>query len=118
MLYVRPMYVSSSSTESPYLDDFIAVYEGRTGFGPTLNSVLQQVVNGVAPPTASKGATAAELIKDAQTEYDAAVQALKTGGVSGFDQYQADLTKMSNDINEAETILAGKSTKAPTTKKT
>jgi len=111
MLYVRPFYVTSSSTPSPYLDDFIVVYQGRTGFGPTLSSAIDQVLNGTTPPPppTKGGQTVGELLAAAQSAYEQGLAVLKSEGAAGLGQYQADMARAAAYVNEAAALANGRS---------
>jgi uncharacterized membrane protein (UPF0182 family) len=56
ILYVRPLYVSSSNTPVPALKDVIVVWNGQSAMKPTLKDALQELFPGVKAET-FEGAT-------------------------------------------------------------
>lgn len=118
MLYVRPMYVTSQATSYPLLEDFIAVYNKQTGFAPTLLQAVEQAVTGMSapPPPSTKGKTEAQLLSDAQQEYQAAIAALQ-GSHPNLGQYELHINLMYDDVVRASQLAGNHPTTPPKTTK-
>jgi uncharacterized protein len=119
MLYVRPMYVSSSSTNLPLLKYFITVYKTKRGFAPTLIGALSQVLGTGAPsgPSSSR-LTVTELLALAQAEYQKALAALQSGGPNPLGLYEHFINLENRYLDEAYTRAAGHSPPPPTSSTT
>jgi hypothetical protein len=121
ILYVLPMYVTSSVTNVPRLEEFITRYNQNTAFEPTLRQALTEVLgSGGAPSTrGTSGLTVVQLLTRAQTFYEDAQTALADKQLGA---YQKDLTLENADIAKALSLLHGGSTskhaKTTTTTKT
>jgi hypothetical protein len=104
LLYVQPLYLESESTRLPQVQRVIVFYRSPSAtpdlptgqqqnvvMAPTLANALSQIFGGVAPPTepaAPGGATVsrefARLAAQANTQYAAAQEALRTGDLEEF----------------------------------
>ena len=120
ILYVLPMYVTSSVTSVPQLEYFITRYNQRNAFEPTLGQALSKVLGSGGSTTSpgTRGLTIAQLLSRAQTNYSNAQIALRHGN---FVAYQHDLAQENADISKALSLLTGGSStthakKGPTTK--
>jgi len=115
VLYIRPLYVSSSTNPMPQLRYVIAVFNQDVSIQPTLAGALSQVlgenVSGVTPPSKTKtpptksGATAAADLHQASTDYSNAQSALAAGKLG---LYQQDVNAMNHELQLAQAALAGK----------
>jgi len=119
VLYIRPLYVTSSTNPMPQLRYVIAVFNQDVSIESTLDqalsSVLGSAVSGVSPPgsgtTTGKGggsstkstATAQDDLNKASAEYTAAQTALSNGDLG---LYQRDVNAMNADLQAAQTALA------------
>lgn len=111
VLYVRPLYVSSTSNSLPQLKYVIAVFNQDVGIETTLSAALSDVL-GTSVGTGSsgsstgttKGLSAATYLQDATNEYELAQTALKAGNLGA---YQADENKMYAYLTQAQTALKG-----------
>lgn len=129
VLYIRPLYVSSSSNPLPQLRYVIAVFNQQVGIAPTLSGALSQVLGvniagsgtstgtgtgstGSGSPGGSPvgGRSATYYLQQAAGYYSAAQSALTAGDLG---TYQADVNAMNGQLQLAQTALG-----APTTKKT
>ncbi len=111
ILYIRPLYVTSSSNPMPQLRYVIAVFNQDVAIEPTvaaaLSSVLGANISGGTTPPPSGGSTGAThtatyYLDQAAAEYTAAQQALKSGNLGN---YQSDVDAMNKDLKDAQTAL-------------
>ena len=128
LLYVRPLYVQSARNPLPEFKRAIVVFGSRAVIGNTLAEALTSIF-GAAPQTLEEppgtsattvpgqpstpegdAATVQRLLGEAQTAYDAAQTALKSGDLA---EYQKQITIVGDKVKQAQQ-LAGTST-APTT---
>ena len=116
VLYIRPLYVSSTSNPLPQLRYVIAVFNQDVGISPTLSGALSQVLGanitaGTTPTggstggTTSSGHTASFYLKQASADYAAAQAALTAGDLG---EYQSDIAAMNKQIQLAESALSVK----------
>jgi uncharacterized protein len=119
ILYVRPLYVTSSTNPMPQLRYVIAVFNQDVSIEPTLDEALSSVlgskVSGVSPPSSGSGttgkgggstkstATAQDDLNKASSEYAAAQTALSNGNLG---LYQRDVNAMNADLQAAQTALS------------
>ncbi len=120
ILYVRPLYVTSTSNPMPQLRFVIAVFNQDVAIEPTLSQALAKVLGpaatsggsgssgGTTPPSGgSKGsgsAAATSYLAQAQSDYAAAQAALAAGNLG---LYQSDVNAMKAAIAKAQAALAG-----------
>jgi uncharacterized membrane protein (UPF0182 family) len=113
LLYIEPVYVTAAAAGStgsyPSLQRVFAFYGGHpVGFQPTLTAALRQVFNGStlgqsAPGGTSVGSVNTRVIADlkqAQQFYLEAQAALRNGDLATYGQ---DITKMEEQITNAQT---------------
>jgi uncharacterized membrane protein (UPF0182 family) len=111
LLYVRPLYVSSSQNPFPQLQDVIVVFGSQVGMEPTLAGALSAVFsapvvgvgvdqNGTA--VASIPALVSQLVQEASLSEQDAQSALKAGNLG---QYQVDENEVGQDLSSAENLL-------------
>ena len=116
LLWVRPMYVSSSSNPLPEIKQVIVAYGTQVALEPTfagaLKDIFGQVPSGVqgsnqAQTTTTSKATlnggAAALIAKAQVLYTKAQAALKAGNLA---LYQQDIDQIGSLLNQISTSSA------------
>ena len=116
VLYIRPLYVTSTANPMPQLRYVIAVFNQDVGIEPTLAGALSDVlganVTGIANsnPGSGKGsgrttsgASASSYLKQASTDYTNAQNALASGNLG---QYQKDVNAMNQQLKLAENALA------------
>jgi len=133
VIYVRPLYVESTSNPLPELNDVITVLGSDVQIQTTVSASLADLLKAPLPPTGTAGssssssslaaATQAEvkaLLADAQADYTAAQEALTSGGTSALAQYQTEIDAMEQVIQQADALLnpAGTTTTPPTTSTT
>jgi uncharacterized membrane protein (UPF0182 family) len=106
LVYVRPLYVSSSQNPYPQLTRYIVVYGNQVEMGTTLGSALSGVFGAV---TSSIGGgsgqipqTVRTLIASAQSYYKQGLAALKSEDLAA---YSADMQIVGNLISQAESEL-------------
>ena len=113
VLYIRPLYVTSTSNPLPQLRYVIAVFNQDVGIEPTLAGALADVLGanvpgGTTPTTPTKpsksGQTAAYYLKQAAVYYAQAQAALTAGNLGA---YQAAVNAMNHQILLAQNALAG-----------
>jgi len=133
VIYVRPLYVESTSNPLPELNDVITVLGSDVQIETTVSASLADLLKAPLPPTGTAGssssssslaaATQAEvkaLLAEAQADYTAAQAALTSGGTSALAQYQTEIDAMEQVIQQADALLnpAGTTTTSPTTSTT
>jgi uncharacterized protein len=122
LIYVRPLYVSSTQTGFPQLEDVIVVYGKDIEMEPTLSAALADVF-GSAPATLGPTTRSGQIpeqarmdIAQANADFQAAQAALASGNLGA---YQTDVTKAGRLLSAANAIVnATKSTQKKTTTKT
>ncbi len=114
VLYIRPLYVTSSSNPMPQLRYVIAVFNQDVGIEPTLAGALSDVlganVSGLTPtgPTTpsgggpSPGASVSSYIQQALADYTNAQTALANGDLG---LYQKDVDAMHQQLRLAQGAL-------------
>ena len=127
MLYVRPLYVSSSGNPLPQLKYVIAVYGSNVSIRPSLQLAISDVFGasvtlqngnqgsggggGTSVGTAAQQ-QAANLLAQADLAYKTAQAALKAGNLSA---YQAAINEMYGLLLQAEALINPSSATTPTT---
>ena len=113
VLYVRPLYVTSTSNAMPQLKYVIAVFNQQVGVSSTLAGAIADVLGGTIPTppsggttggTTKKGQTATYYLTQASNDYSAAQAALKAGNLG---TYQSDVQAMNAQLLLAQKALAG-----------
>jgi hypothetical protein len=124
ILYIRPLYVTSSTNPMPQLRYVIAVYNQQVSIEPTLDqalsSVLNESVSGTSPAGSSGGttpppttSTVAQYLANASADYTAAQKALANGQLG---TYQHDVNEMNAQLKLAQSALTtGTTTKTTKT---
>jgi hypothetical protein len=120
MVYIRPLYVSSSSNAQPVLQDVVAVLGKNVYIDTSLQNVLQDLLNQqISLPTSSgvpsTGTLPAAVTGDlaqAQTDYNNALAALKAQQLG---QFQSDLQLMEQELTAAQDLLTPAGTSSSTT---
>ncbi len=108
ILYVRPMYVTSSANPLPQLTDVITVFNQHVGIETTLPAAVADVLGTsggggtVIPPNPGHGSTSTYLTL-AATAYEHAQSALRAGNLA---QYQSDVNAMNAYLRLAQSALA------------
>jgi len=118
VLYIRPLYVTSTSNPLPQLRYIIAVFNQQVAISSTLSGALSQVlgasVSAGSSPGSSSGSstsgsggststgTAASYLKQASADYTDAQTALQAGDLG---KYQTDVNAMNAELKLAETAL-------------
>jgi uncharacterized membrane protein (UPF0182 family) len=119
LLYIRPLYIQGSgATKLPEFKFVVAVYAGRAVIGTSLPDALSQLFpylgqppqpagGGGPPPNGGGGPTpggdVAGLLQQAETAYNDAQTALKSGDLSG---YQKAVDKMADLIRQSRAVAA------------
>ena len=124
VLYIRPLYVSSSSNPLPQLRYVIAVFNQEVAISPTLSGALSQVLGanvnagsstgsstgtstgtatGTSTGTSSGATSASSYLKQAAADYTDAQNALASGNLG---EYQDDVNAMNAELKLAQTALA------------
>jgi len=127
MLYIRPLYVTSTGNPLPQLKYVIAVYGSHVDIESSLSVALSNVLSiavntpntntnngGSGTSNSSSTAEAAALLSQAQAAYAQAQAALRNGDLAG---YQTAIQTMYQDLIAAQQLLTGSSsqTTTPTT---
>ncbi len=127
LLYFEPVYVSQSATGSsgayPTLQGMLVYYNGQIGYAPTLTDALAKVFgvqvgqggSGTSPPPSSGSGTAPnstvqKYLQQAETFYNQAQAALKSGNLAEFG---ADLAKMKAALDKAKQASQGSPSPRP-----
>ncbi|MGH3731988.1 MAG: UPF0182 family protein [Acidimicrobiales bacterium] len=118
VLYIRPMYTTSSSNPLPQLRYVIAVFNQEVSIEPTLDAALSSVfgasVSGATTPPPSKTktktppkstATAQQDLREASADYSNAQTALSKGDLG---LYQQDVNAMNAALRAAQAALTAK----------
>ncbi len=114
VLYIRPLYISSTSNSLPQLKYVIAVFNQDVDIEPTLAAALSKVLGAnvsVGPSgstggtTTPTGKTAKDYLKQAAADYSAAQAALTAGDLG---TYQTDVQDMEAQLLLAQAALAKK----------
>ena len=124
VLYIRPLYVSSTANPLPQLRYVIAVFNQNVSIEPTLAQALSNVlganITGLSGGSPSKGstppssATATADLERAATDYTNAQAALANGDLG---LYQKDVNAMNRELQLAQAALTSTAT-SPTTSTT
>jgi hypothetical protein len=118
MVYIRPLYVSPPANPNPTLQDVVAVLGSNVQIASTLSQVMQQLTNVALPTsngvsgTGTVPATVANLLNQAQADYQAAQTALTAGDLA---TYQQDIKDMQSAIASAQAVLPAASSTPTTT---
>ena len=118
VLYIRPLYVSSTSNSIPQLKYVIAVFNQDVGIEPTLAGALSDVFGANVSTSSASGSTSASSGSTAKTgqsasyylakasaDYAAAQSALAAGNLG---LYQTDVNAMNIQLGLAQKALSGK----------
>jgi len=112
LIYVRPLYVSSSQTPFPQLVDVVVVYGKDVAMEPTLGGALADIFGSAPASTGPKGkGTGTKSTVPAQARQDiaeavAAFQDAKTALAHGdLGAYQQDVTNAGKLLGEANAIV-------------
>ena len=116
VLYIRPLYVTSTSNPMPQLKYVIAVFNQDVGIEPTLAGALSDVLGanitaGSTPPVpgtapSKVGQKATYYLHRATADYQAAERALASGDLGA---YQANVNAMHRQLQLAQNALTGRS---------
>jgi uncharacterized membrane protein (UPF0182 family) len=124
LLYVRPVYVSSSANPLPELKDVIVVYGTQVAMEPTLGAALSDVLQAPAgvgnsagvvestppspapsPSSGKSGATnaaIAPIVSQLQSEYATAQSALSAGNLGAYQQAVTAIGALVQKLSAAE----------------
>jgi uncharacterized membrane protein (UPF0182 family) len=127
IVYLRPLYVASSSNPLPQLTDVIGVLGQQVVVEPSLSQTLSTLLNtSIATPGGSSGggnstspgtgtlpAQVQQNLAQAQTDYQLALAALRAGDLG---TYQSDIDAMDQQIAAAQSaVKAAEATTSTTT---
>jgi hypothetical protein len=116
MLYVRPLYVTSSGNPLPLLKYVIAVFGTNVSIAPTVSAALSDALQ-ASVTTPTSGGTASgpistglsaqvqAFLTQAQNDYNQAQAALRAGGAGALGTYQNDIDAMNAAIASAQKLL-------------
>ncbi len=115
MVYLRPLYVASSSNPQPNLQYVVAVLGKNVEIDTSLSNVLMDVLgtavqlpstggsqSSSTPGTKTVPAAVTGYLAAAQTDFQNAQAALKAGNLAG---YQSDIAAMVQEITSAQQAL-------------
>jgi hypothetical protein len=117
VLYIRPLYVTSTSNPMPQLRYVIAVFNQDVGIEPTLAGALSDVLGanvkglsgststpatGKGSGTSTSGASVAAFLQQASADYTNAENALANGDLG---LYQKDVNAMNQQLKLAQNEL-------------
>jgi hypothetical protein len=118
VLYIRPLYITSTSNSLPQLQYVIAVFNQDVAISPTLAGALSSVLGAnvsVGPSgssstststgtgTSTSGQSALTYLQQAATDYSAAEAALTAGDLG---LYQSDVKAMEKQLLLAQSTLS------------
>ena len=107
VVYVRPLYVSSSQNPYPQLTRYIVVYGNDVAMESTLGAALSDVfgaaTSNIGAGTANIPAQVRTLIASAQSYYLQGIAALRNEDLT---TYSADMKEVGSLVTEADTDLA------------
>jgi uncharacterized membrane protein (UPF0182 family) len=114
MVYLRPLYVAATTNPQPQLAYVIAVLGKTVKIDQTVPMVLTDLFNAtvVAPTGSGSSSTAtipaavAQILQQAQTDYNNAKAALAAGDLAG---YQSAINAMDQQLNQAQQVLGAAS---------
>ena len=123
MLYVRPLYVTSSTNPLPQLKYVIAVFNSHVDIESSLSLALSNVFSVSVPSNGSGGsgnvtvtpaiaAQARALLAQANADYQAAQAALSSGDLAA---YQTNIQAMYAALLSAQALLGSSNAKSTTT---
>ncbi len=126
IIYLRPLYVASSSNPLPQLTDVIGVLGQKVVVKSTLSATLSSLLNttvttpgnssgggsGSSPGTGTVPTEVQQDLAAAQTDYGNALQALQNGDLGTF---QTDIKAMQKQITNAQQALGSTSGAGTTT---
>ena len=126
MLYVRPLYVTSSTNPLPQLKYVIAVFNSHVDIESSLSLALSNVLSVSVPSGGSGGgsvvtvtpavaAQARALLAQANADYQAAQAALSSGDLAA---YQTNIQAMYTALLSAQALLGSTTGTAPSTSHT
>ena len=111
LVYVDPLYASSSSGGFPVLRDVVVVYGKKIAVDPTLSSAFDAAF-GIGPrvkpragSSSSADASVRALLRGASADYAAAKKALANGDLG---TYQRDFASAAAAVARAEHLLGGR----------
>jgi hypothetical protein len=114
VLYIRPLYVTSTSNPLPQLRYVIAVFNQDVAIKPTLAGALSAVLGanvstgpgGTTNPGGGTqtGKSASYYLDQASADYTAAQSALSAGNLGG---YQSKVNAMNRELQLAQNALSG-----------
>lgn len=112
LLYIQPLYVTSSRNSIPNLQYVIAVYGKQpAAIGVTLSDALSQIF--AAPVSTTPGGTGPsgtlspqvrQLLNEAQAAYQQSLTDLHAGNLG---QYQSDINTIEQDLQEVQQLTGG-----------
>jgi uncharacterized membrane protein (UPF0182 family) len=113
VIYVRPLYVSSSQNPYPQLTRYIVVYGNDVAMENTLGAALADVfgaaTSNIGGPTGQIPTQVRTLIASAQSYYDQGIAALRSEDLT---TYSADMKIVGDLVAEAESDLTKSKTPA------
>jgi hypothetical protein len=127
IVYLRPLYVASSTNPLPQLTDVIGVLGAKVVVEPSLSSTLTTLLGtsistpggssgggtSTSPGTGTLPAQVQQELATAQTDYQQALAALKDGDLG---TYQSDIDAMDQQIEDAQSaVKAAEGTTSTTT---
>ena len=121
MVYLRPLYVASTTNPQPQLAYVVAVLGKNVRIEASLSAVLSDLLqttvtlptgSGGVPSTGTVPAAVAGYLQAAQTDYTNAIASLKAGNLAAF---QSDIQAMAQQITQAQQLLGTPSSGSSTT---
>jgi uncharacterized membrane protein (UPF0182 family) len=113
LLYVRPLYVSSTQNPLPQVQEVIVVDGRRIAMQPTLAAALAQVLGAPVPGLTPSGAAGEPSVSSSQAaalvqQADAALQQAQTDLASqSLGAYEKDVQQATQDLRQAEQLSSG-----------
>ncbi len=117
LIYVEPVYVTSTRNAIPVLDDVVVVYGNQIQMEPTLGAALSKVFGAAVSTTPTTG-TNTTLSPQIRAYLNDALQAFKQSQIDlqagNLGAYQTDVNQASSDLQEIQ-ALTGSSSSTGTT---
>jgi uncharacterized protein len=123
LLYVQPLFVQTSAENSfPLLTNVAVFYNDRVGFADDLNGALGEVISGAGQPAPSEETTTPpasndvqRLLQQADQEFKAGQEALKTGNLAEYQRHINQAGKLIEQAIEAGSKKAAAASATTTT---
>jgi uncharacterized membrane protein (UPF0182 family) len=127
LLWMRPLYVSSTNNKVPELRKVIVAYAGKVAMRDTLQDALTAIFGAAPPtleqtpgqptatPTPAPTASVQQLLDQALAAYDAAQQALRSGDLATYQAKIDEFHKLAQQARDESAKSSSANGTTPTT---